>query len=339
MVCLVKIDEPPNRRSASIGVDVEDSNVSVVPEPLVSVLLPTHNRPVWLAEAIRSVLAGDFIDFEVVVSNNGRPEHTRELAEVIRDDRIRWLEQDPDTGILRNFLAALERARGRYIAVLHDDDRWAPNMLSALVPPLQRRADAVLSFADHFRTDRDGRVDLADTNRNSRRWGRTALAQGYHQPFFQLAARQSVPITVSVFRRDALAPSALPESVATCYDIWLCYGLACTGGAAYYHDERLLFSRRHPGQHSASRELAGPSSAIALRARMLEDQRMRAYAGVLRERLARDHLTAGAALLRSGARQRAREHLVNSTRMHPSWKATAGLAASWLAPTAVLNRI
>jgi len=174
MVCLVKIDEPPNRRSASIGVDVEDSNVSVVPEPLVSVLLPTHNRPVWLAEAIQSVLAGDFIDFEVVVSNNDRPERTRELAKVVRDDRIRWFEQDRDTGIPR---------------------------------------------------------------------------------------------------------------------------------------------------------------------RMLEDQRMRAHAGVLQERLARDHLTAGAALLRRGARQRAREHLVNSTRMQPSWKATAGLAASWLAPAAVLTRI
>jgi hypothetical protein len=60
---------------------------------------------------------------------------------------------------------------------------------------------------------------------------------------------------------------------------------------------------------------------------------------VLRERLARDHLSAGATLLRDGARRTAREHLVASSRMRPSWKATAGLAASWLAPTAVLNRI
>jgi hypothetical protein len=97
--------------------------------------------------------------------------------------------------------------------------------------------------------------------------------------------------------------------------------------------------RWHAGSDTASRDLAGPRSAIECHGRMLGDHRMRAYTGVLRERLARDHLSAGATLLRDGARRTAREHLVASSRMRPSWKATAGLAASWLAPTAVLNPV
>jgi len=339
MACLVKIDYPPNRHVDGIGDPAQDSNVCLVPEPLVSVVMPTHNRPVWLAEAIGSVLAGHFTDLEVLVSNNGRPEHTRDLAARVSDARVRWLEQDPATGMLENFLTALGQARGRYIAVLHDDDRWAPNMLTTLVPPLRRRSDAVLSFADHFVMDAQGKVDLAATDRNSKRWGRAGLAQGYHQPFFELAARQSVAITGCVFRRDALPPSAVTVVRGACYDLWISYALASTSGAAYYRDERLLYSRRHLGSVSRSRELAGPGSAIACHLRMLQDQRMGAYTGVLRRRLARDHLSAGAVLLRRGARRRAREHLTTSSRMHPSWKATAGLAASWLAPTALLNRL
>ena len=47
--------------------------MTAVGQPLVSVVLTTHNRPVWLAEALTSVLDGEFADFEVVVSNNGNP--------------------------------------------------------------------------------------------------------------------------------------------------------------------------------------------------------------------------------------------------------------------------
>jgi hypothetical protein len=101
----------------------------------------------------------------------------------------------------------------------------------------------------------------------------------------------------------------------------------------------LLYYRWHAGSASSTRGLEPARSAIAGRLRMLDDLRMRDYSGVLRERLARDHLTAGAELLRRGSRRRARSHLATSVRMHPSWKAAAGLAASWLAPTALLDRL
>ena len=64
---------------------------------------PTHNRPEWLAEALDSVLTGDFADLEVVVSNNGRPEDTRELARVVPDARVRWIEQDQSLGMMETF--------------------------------------------------------------------------------------------------------------------------------------------------------------------------------------------------------------------------------------------
>jgi glycosyltransferase involved in cell wall biosynthesis len=317
----------------------DDCKIAAVAEPCVSVLLPTHNRPEWLAEALESVLTGDFEDFEVLVSNNGRAEDTRELARVVRDARVRWIEQDESLGMLDNFLAALSQARGKYVALLHDDDRWLPGFLAALVPPLERRSDGVLGFVDHFVVDGDGRIDEAATESFSRQFGRKALAAGFHQPFFELAARQTVAITGAVFRRASLPISAFTPEVGSFYDIWTTYQLARTGGAAYYHDERLLYYRVHNTSVTASNALAAHLGNISCRKSMLADPSMRPYRAVLRKRLAQDHVSAGAVLLRQGERVRAREHLEIAARLAPNWKSAGGLAASWLAPRRVLARL
>ena len=313
--------------------------VADVSNPMVSVVLPTHNRPEWLAESLASVLDGEFEDFELIVSNNGCPDHSRELSRAVPDPRVTWLEQDQSCGMLENFLAPLARARGRYVAILHDDDTWAPSFLSSLVPPLLERGDAVLSFSDHFVVDQAGVVDLPMTEFQTRRWGRDRLARGYHQPFYELAARQLVPITGSVFLRSALPPASVTADIGPFYDVWVSYQLARTGGAAHYEPQRLLNYRTHGSSEMASIDLSGHAAAILGRSRMAEDPGMSPYLDLLHEGLARDHLSMGAGLLREGARSSARRHLKIAAELSPSWKAMGGMAASWLAPRSVLARI
>jgi glycosyltransferase involved in cell wall biosynthesis len=307
---------------------------------LVSVLMPTHNRPCWLAQAIESVLDNTFTDFEVVVSNNGDPEHTRDLARRVPDPRIRWLEHGHYPGQLDNILAALSCARGRYVAFLHDDDRWGPELLSALVPPLESNPDAVLSFSDHHLIDANDRIDQRLTDLGSERWGRARMAPGFHQPFHELAVRQSVPITSSVFRRESFSPATLTRAVGPFNDIWMIYQLARTGGAVYYDNRRLSFCRQHSTSLTNGGDLVTPLCAIRCRTKMLEDPDVRAYGDILSRRLAQDHLTAGGVLLRKDRRRPARAHLSTAVRMRPSsWKAIGGLAASWLAPASLLRRL
>lgn len=306
---------------------------------MVSVVLPTHNRPEWLAESVASVLDGEFDDFELIVSNNGCPDHSRDLSRAVSDSRVTWLEQDESVGMLDNFLAPLTRARGRFVAILHDDDTWAPTFLSSLVPPLLERDDAVLSFCDHFVVDRTGAVDRASTEWQTRRWGRDRLAPGYLQPFYELAARQAVPITGCVFRRSALSPASVTAEIGPFYDVWISYQLACTGGAAHFEPRRLLNYRTHGSSEMATIDLSGHAAAIRGRSRMAENPHMSPYLGVLHEGLAQDHLSMGAGLLRNGARSSARRHLKIAAELSPSWKAVGGVAASWLAPRSVLARI
>jgi glycosyltransferase involved in cell wall biosynthesis len=310
-----------------------------VSNPLVTVVLPTHNRPEWLAGSVSSVLEGEFDDFELIVSNNGRPDHSRDLARTFSDSRITWLEQEQSLNMLENVIAPLSRARGTFVAVLHDDDTWSPKFLASLVPPLVERDDAVLSFCDHYVVDRAGVVDQAATEWHTRRWWRDRISPGYHQPFFELAARQTVPITGCVFRRSALPLAELTPDIGPFYDIWVSYLLACSGGAAHYDRQRLLNYRMHSSSGQASMDISDHEAALCGRIKMAQDPRMRPYLGVLRERLARDHLSIGAKLLRAGARSSAREHLKTAAELSPSWKAVGGMAASWVAPRSVLSRL
>jgi glycosyltransferase involved in cell wall biosynthesis len=307
--------------------------------PMVSVVLPTHNRPVWLAEALTSVLNGELDDVEVVVSNNGNPEHSRALQAAITDPRVRWLEQDPSLEPVDNFLAALAVARGKYVAPLHDDDRWSPKFLAALVPPLERHPEAVLAFADHYLVNARGGIELAATQANSKRWGRAELPDGLHRPFFGVVARQSVAITGCVFRRDALAIEDFPPDIGPFSDIWTSYLLARSGGAAYYSSERLLFYRAHDASESSAARLSAHLAAIRGRRRMLGDPNFRPYRRLIVTRLARDHVLVGGELLRRGVRRDARVHLAAAIRLDPTLKALGGWTASWIAPREVLRRL
>jgi glycosyltransferase involved in cell wall biosynthesis len=316
-----------------------ERGMSAVGQPLVSVVLPTHNRPVWLEEALISVLDGEFADFEVVVSNNGDPEDTRRLEARISDPRVRWIEQDAAPGGLENFLAGVAAARGRYVAPLHDDDRWSPRFLAILVPPLERHPEAVLAFADHYLVDDGGRIDVAATEANTQYWGRADLHEGVHRPFVEEAvARQSVAISGCVFRRDSLAVEEFDAKMGPSYDIWMSYLLARGGGAAFYTRERLLYYRMHGGSATASKVAAHLGASYARR-RMLNDLAVRPYRALLADRIARDHTVVGAELLRQGSRRDARVHLAAAIRLDPTLRAVAGWMATWLAPSRLLRRL
>jgi glycosyltransferase involved in cell wall biosynthesis len=307
--------------------------------PLVSIVLPTHNRPAWLAEALTSALDGEFDDLEVIVSNNGNPADTARLQAQIPDPRVRWVEQDPALGPMDNFLAGLALACGKYVAPLHDDDRWSPHFLSVLVPPLEQHPEAVLAFADHYLIDDEGEVDLAATEANTERWGRADLREGLHRPFFGVVVRQSVAMTGCVFRRDALPVHEITPELGPFYDIWTSYVLATSGGAAYFSRERLLYYRAHGGSQSSAAKLSAHLGAIRGRRRMLEDPNFRPYEDVLTKRLARDHILVGAELLRHGVRREARAHLGAAIRLDPTVKALGGWTASWIAPSSLLARV
>ncbi len=110
---------------------------------LVSVIIPAYNVAPHIAEALDSLFAQTWRDFEAIVINDGSTDETEErIASYC--DRIVYMKQK-NSGVMSARNAGLRAARGRYIALLDGDDLWAPRFLETLVGMLQ--SDASLSVA------------------------------------------------------------------------------------------------------------------------------------------------------------------------------------------------
>ena len=110
--------------------------------PTFTVIVPTYNRVRWLREAIASLLAQDYDDFECVVVDDAGTEP----LDLPDDARIRVIRHETNTGIAGCVEHRPRRARGDYVTFLDDDDRYTPDRLSMTVP-LLGRAPIVLCWA------------------------------------------------------------------------------------------------------------------------------------------------------------------------------------------------
>jgi len=116
-----------------------DPKVSKQPvDPLVSIVIPTFNRAVWLRDCVRSALMQTYRHVEVVVSDNASTDETQAVLAEFCDPRLRIIRQERNLGLMPNWNACLRAARGEYIVFLADDDRLAPTMLERCIALLSR---------------------------------------------------------------------------------------------------------------------------------------------------------------------------------------------------------
>jgi glycosyltransferase involved in cell wall biosynthesis len=123
--------------------------------PLVSVVIPTHNRPEMLAEAITSIRAQTFTDYEIIIVSNGESDDMRRASREVataHDGGYFALRQGNVSGA-RNF--GVEHAKGEWIAFLDDDDLWLPNKLERQVAEAQRTGADIIT-CDFVKFSRDG---------------------------------------------------------------------------------------------------------------------------------------------------------------------------------------
>ena len=112
----------------------------------VSVIIPTYNREELLCEAINSVLAQTFTDFEIIVIDAGSTDITEErIAEF--GDRIRYFKQE-NLGVNAARNRAMSLSRGEYVAILDDDDLWKCNKLALQVDILDHFHDLAYVYSN-----------------------------------------------------------------------------------------------------------------------------------------------------------------------------------------------
>ncbi len=127
--------------------------------PLVSVIIPTYNRPIMVRNAIESVLAQTYQSFEMIVVDSSESPETRDLASSYHDPRIRYLFEPRVSGVFmpsRAKNAGIKASKGEFIAFLDDDDTWYPLKLEKQIPAFNDPTVGVVYCL--YETVKDGKV-------------------------------------------------------------------------------------------------------------------------------------------------------------------------------------
>jgi glycosyltransferase involved in cell wall biosynthesis len=111
--------------------------------PLVSVIIPTLDRPEFLQAALGSVLRQTVADFEALVVDDGSATNVLPLLDAMDDRRIRYLRHESNRGEAAARNTGILSAGGAYLAFLDDDDEWLPDKLRLQLDLFSRRSDTV----------------------------------------------------------------------------------------------------------------------------------------------------------------------------------------------------
>jgi glycosyltransferase involved in cell wall biosynthesis len=128
--------------------------------PLVTIGIPTYNGERYLAMSIDSLLRQDYPSIELVISDNCSTDRTAAIAQAYaqNSDRIRYVRQSRNLGVVANFNVLLSLARGTYFMWAADHDLWEPTLVSKCVAALEGDPAAVLAYPQSFLIDETGTV-------------------------------------------------------------------------------------------------------------------------------------------------------------------------------------
>lgn len=249
--------------------------------PLVSIGMPVYNGERFLREALDSLSRQNHPNLELIVSDNGSTDGTREicLEYAARDPRIRALRRETTVEATRNFDYVLGQAKGGLFMWAACDDLWEPSFVSTLAGLLTRNPDAVLAFCAFDNIGEHGEflkayprlADLPAAGECRRLWNFMLQKEGYGKANLIYGLMR----TAAIRQADGCRPwGDGPWGV----DMLTVFRLLAEGGLVLSRE--LLFHKRAVSGPTA---LSAPK-ATSIRAKMMSDARakIRARIGYLK---------------------------------------------------------
>jgi glycosyltransferase involved in cell wall biosynthesis len=310
-----------------------DGKLQAGKPPLVSIILPTFNRLRYLRQAVDSVFAQTFTDWELIVADDGSEEETAAYVAALANSppvTVLRLAHTGNPGAVRN--AASRVARGEYIAFLDSDDVWLPAKLALQIASLRAHPERGWSHTAFAVIDEFGEPL---TGADARWW--PAVEGRILEPLIKMEVVVAIS-SVIVNRKllEQLGGFDLDQPACNDYDLWLrLAGLSEIDGIS----ETLLHKRRQrEPYYRSSMVFEDIGRAIAKLLAVCTDH-------YLHSLLRRERAKAAAALARtqaiSGSRRAALRTLLKSScyswGYREWWLEGAEAAARAVTPAGVLR--
>lgn len=224
--------------------------------PYVTVAMITYNHERFIAEAVDSILAQTYRDFELVIVDDGSTDGTGEVIRAARDERIRYVRQENQgPSVARN--TALRNARGTVIAQMSGDDVAEATRLEKQIARLHERPDSVVFSHCSFIGDRGETLqDSRAKTLNRPNWTRDATLRHLYFHGNCFLAPSAVTTRAAFERIGPYSPVMLQLQD---YDMWVRFLL--NGYEADIVEEPLLRYR----VRSDGANVSTPSSASRAR--------------------------------------------------------------------------
>lgn len=126
--------------------------------PLVSVGVPVYNEEAFVRQTLDSLLAQDYDNLEVVISDNASTDSTPVICEDIvkKDSRVRYFRAETNQGAIKNFNAAFHHSKGKYFMWAGAHDLWEPTFISQAVGLLESDPSVILCYPETMLIDTAG---------------------------------------------------------------------------------------------------------------------------------------------------------------------------------------
>ncbi|MFN6453839.1 MAG: CHAT domain-containing protein [Nostoc sp. EfeVER01] len=210
--------------------------------PLISIVIVNYNRESYLQEAIASVIAQTWQNFELLIWDNGSTDGSVAIAHAYaqKDGRVRVVEAD-NQGVAAACKAAIGQTSGTYVGILDNDDILAPTALAQTATVLNSHPETGFVYTDYLNIDPNGKV-IGYGHRCDIPYSQSGLLVDFMTFHFRLMRR-------SVYDRVG----GVNESFSCCaYDYDLCLRLSEVAQVRRVK-EPLYFYRNHSQSMSVNR--------------------------------------------------------------------------------------
>ncbi len=123
---------------------------------LVSIIMPSWNTGNFIAESIQSVINQTYKNWELIIVDDCSTDNTDEVVSFYKDQRIKYLKNEKNSGAAITRNKALREAQGEWIAFLDSDDLWAPEKLEHQINFMKNNGYN-LSFTEYEKIDEESK--------------------------------------------------------------------------------------------------------------------------------------------------------------------------------------
>jgi len=210
--------------------------------PLVSIIVACYDQAQYLSEALDSILAQSYSNWECIIVNDGSPDNTDEIAGLYCDKDVRFkylYKENGGPASARN--AGLKIAKGEYIQLLDSDDKLAFQKLEKQIMTFDSDKGMGISITNYCMFDNKNNLYSA-----SDEWNNTLSNDFRHDILFRWDRNFSIPIHTALFKKELIKNIQFNEQIFAQEDWFFWIEISECHPVVGYINEELVFYRLNP---------------------------------------------------------------------------------------------